>query len=122
MIQNKKNYWYKKAQAMNLLDRWVDYSALLCLIVGLFISIVAGSKILSVLIVLLSGMVVGRSIYMRKHKLQMRFWYILSGFIVGLVVGFDFIGNRFLTYKGVLVSFAIGAFLGHYIRKKRWLE
>lgn len=116
MMKNKKQ-WYRKAQAMNLLDRWVDYCALLCLLVGLFISIIAGSKVLSVLIVLLSGMVVGRSIYMRKHKLQLRFWYILTGFIIGLVVG-----SRFLTYKGVLVSFAIGAFLGHYIRKKRWLE
>jgi hypothetical protein len=116
-MMNIKKQWSKKAQAMNLLDRWVDYVALLCLLLGFFISLVAGSKVLSVLIVLLSGMVVGRSIYMRKHKLQMRFWYILIGFIVGLVVG-----NRFLTYKGILVSFAIGAFLGHYIRKKRWLE
>ncbi len=116
MVQ-KNIRWQKKAQAMNLLDRWVDYSALLCLIVGFFVSLVAGSKVLSVLIVLLSGMVVGRNIYMRKHKLQMRFWYILAGFIIGLVVG-----SRFLTYKGVLVSFVIGIFIGHYIRKKRWLE
>jgi len=108
---------FDKKGVMNLLDRWVDYCALACLGLGFFMTLIAGSKVLSVLIVLLSGMVVGRSIYIRKHKLQMRFWYIISGLIVGLVAG-----SRFLSYKGVIVSFIIGAFIGHYIRKMRWLE
>jgi hypothetical protein len=104
----------KKGYAMNLLDTWVDICALVLLVLGFFMTLVAGSKVLSVLIVGLSGMLVGRSIYMHKHKLQMRFWYVISGFIIGLVVG-----SRYLTYKGVLVTFVIGAFIGHYLRKKK---
>jgi hypothetical protein len=104
--------WNKKG-VVNLLDRWVDYCALGCLALGFSISLVAGSKVLSIIILLLSGMLVGRSIYMHKHKLQLRFWYIVSGFVVGLVVG-----SRFLTYKEVIVIFCIGAFVGHYIRKR----
>ncbi len=109
--------WDKKGYAMNLLDRWVDICAFGCLIIGFFIALVSGSKVLSVIIVLLSGAIIGKSIYVRQHKLQMRFWYIVSGLIIGLVIG-----SRYLTYKGVIVSFAIGAFIGHYIQKKHYLD
>jgi uncharacterized cupin superfamily protein len=111
LLKNKKGY------AMNLLDRWVDICAFALLAIGFFITLVAGSKILSVVVVFIAGGIVGRSIYMHNHKLQMRFWYMITGFIIGLVVG-----SRFLTYKGVIVTFVIGAFVGHYIRKKRILD
>jgi hypothetical protein len=103
----------KKGYAMNLLDSWIDICAVALLVIGFIMTFIAGSKVLSVVIVGLSGGLVGRSIYTHKHKLQMRFWYVVSGFIIGLTVG-----SRFLTYKAVIVTFIIGAFLGHYLRKK----
>ena len=101
-----------KKAAMNLIDNWVDYVAFGCLLLGIFFNIVAGSKVLSILIVLLSSMVIGRYIYLRKYKGQLRFWYPVIAFIIGLIVG-----SKFLSYKAVLLTFAIGAFIGYFIKK-----
>ena len=108
---------FGKKAALNLVDDWVDYVALFSLVGGLFLSFVAGSKVLAVLIDLLAGLIIGRWIYLRKYKHQLRFWYPLTGFIIGLIVG-----NRYLDYKGVIVSFVIGCVAGYYLKKNHLLD
>ena len=108
---------FGKKAAMNLIDNWVDYVAFFSLIGGVLISFVSGSKVLSVIIVFLSGMIIGRWIYFRKYKHQLRFWYPLTGFLLGLIFG-----SRFLGYKSVLVTFIIGVCVGYYIKKHHILE
>lgn len=107
---NKKAY-------MNLLDFWVDYVALILLILGAVLAFIAGSKILTILIVLISSMTVGRIIYLKKSGHQLRLWYMILAFLVGLIVG-----TRFLTYKAVIVIFIVGAVMGYYIKKHRYLD
>jgi uncharacterized membrane protein len=107
---NKKAY-------MNLVDNWVDYVALIFLLFGAAMTFIAGSKVLSILIVLISSMVVGRIIYTKKTGHKMRLWYMILAFLVGLIVG-----TRFLTYKAVIVTFIIGAVLGYYTKKHHYLD
>ncbi len=108
---------FGKKAALNLVDNWVDYVAILSLIGGVIISFIAGSKVLSVIIVFISGLIIGRWIYFRKYKHHLRFWYPLTGFILGLIFG-----SRFLSYKAVLVTFVIGTFVGYYIKKQHILD
>ncbi len=107
---NKKAY-------MNLVDNWVDYVSLFLLILGAAMAFIAGSKVLTILIVLLSSMIVGRIIHLKKSGHQLRVWYMILAFIVGLIVG-----TRFLTYKAVIVIFIIGAVMGYYIKKHHFLD
>ncbi len=107
---NKKAY-------MNLVDNWVDYVALILLILGALMAFVAGSKVLTILIVLLSSMIVGRISYLKKTGHQLRIWYMILAFLVGLIVG-----TRFLTYKAVIVTFIVGAVMGYYIKKHHYLD
>lgn len=106
-----------KKAALNLIDTWVDYVALFSLITGVLISFIAGSKVLSLVIVFISGLIVGRWIYFRKYKHQLRFWYPLTGFVLGLIFG-----SRFLSYKGVLVTFIVATCIGYYLKKNHVLE
>ncbi len=107
---NKKAY-------MNLVDNWVDYAAIVVLIIGAAIAFIAGSKVLTILIVLLCGMTIGRIYYFRRAGHQLRVWYLIGAFLIGLIIG-----TRFLTYKGVLVTFIIGAVMGYYIKKHHYLD
>ena len=109
-MMNKKAY-------MNLIDNWVDYAAIVILILGAAIAFIAGSKILTILIVLLSGMSIGRIYYLKTSGHQLRVWYLIGAFVIGLVIG-----TRFLTYKGVLVTVVIGAVMGYYIKKHHYLD
>lgn len=107
---NKKAY-------MNLVDNWVDYVAIILLILGAAMAFIAGSKVLTILIVLLSSMVVGRIIYLKKTGHQLRLWCMIIAFLVGLIVG-----TRFLTYKAIIVTFVVGAVMGYYIKKHHYLD
>ncbi len=107
---NKKAY-------MNLIDSWVDYVALILLLFGAAMTFIAGSKVLSILIVLIASMIIGRIIYLRKTGHQLRIWYMIGAFLLGLIIG-----TRFLTYKAVIVTFIIGMVLGYYTKKYRYLD
>lgn len=111
-----KMYSEKKA-AMDFIDNWVEYVSLLFLILGAIITFIAGSKVLSVLIVFLSSMIIGRIIYVRKYKHHIRFWVMAGAFVIGMIIG-----TRFLSYKVVLVTFVAGAYTGYWIKKQHLLD
>ena len=106
-----------KKGAMNLIDNWVGYVSFLFLILGAIMTFIAGSKVLSVLIVLLSSMIIGRAIYIRKYKHQMRFWFMAGAFLIGMIFG-----ARYLSYKAVLVTFVIGTYAGYWLKKQHVLD
>ena len=106
-----------KKGAMNLIDNWVEYVSFLFLILGAIMTFIAGSKVLSVLIVLLSSMIIGRAIYIRKYKHQMRFWFMAGAFLIGMIFG-----ARYLSYKAVLVTFVIGTYIGYWLKKHHVLD
>lgn len=106
-----------KKGAMNLIDNWVEYVSFFFLILGAIMTFIAGSKVLSVLIVLLASMIIGRSLYIRKYKHQLRFWFMAGALLIGMVIG-----ARFLTYKSVLVIFVIGTYIGYWLKKQHILD
>ncbi len=106
-----------KKGAMNLIDNWVEYVSFLFLILGAIMTFIAGSKVLSVLIVLLSSMIIGRALYIRKYKHQMRFWFMAGAFLIGMIFG-----ARYLSYKAVLVTFVLGTYMGYWLKKQHVLD
>ncbi len=102
---------------MNLIDNWVEYVSFFFLILGAIMTFISGSFVLSLLVVLLSSMIIGRTIYMRKYKHQLRFWFMAGAFLIGLIIG-----ARFLTYKHVLVTFVIGTYIGYWLKKQHVLD
>ena len=106
-----------KKAGFSLIDSWVDYVALIFLALGTIVAFIAGSKVLTILIVLMCGMIVGRIYYLRKSGHQLRVWYLIGAFLVGLIVG-----TRFLTYKAVIVTFIVGTVMGYYIKKHKYLD
>jgi len=105
-----------KKGVISLVDHWVDYVALLVLVLGLVLAFFSGSLVITYIIIFICGMVIGRYIYYRQHKLKIRFYYPVIAFLIGFVAG-----TRFGTYKGVIFFFVLGAICGSYIHKKGWL-
>jgi hypothetical protein len=117
MLNKEYGEIMNKKAAMNLVNNWVDYVALICLALGTAVAFIAGSKVLTIIIVLISGMIIGRIYYIKQSGHQLRIWYLVSAFIIGLIVG-----TRFLSYKAVLVTFIVGAVMGYYIKKHHYLD
>ena len=105
----------KKAQ-FTLVDHWVDVAALLVLILGLLLSFTSGSLVLTYLIAFLCGMIVGRYLHFRQHRLQLRFFYVVFAFVVGFALG-----ARYGNFKVIIFLFVLGAITGNYIHKQKWL-
>jgi hypothetical protein len=105
----------KKAQ-ITFVDHWTDIVALLVLVLGLVLSFISGSLVLTYIVAFLCGMVVGRYLYHRQHRLQLRFFYIILAFIVGFALG-----ARYGNFKVIIFLFVVGAITGNYIHKKKWL-
>ena len=57
---NKKGNW-------NFLDLWVEYVAFLLLVLGFFVGLAAGSKVLTYIVLFLVGVLIGRMILKRKY-------------------------------------------------------
>lgn len=106
-----------KKAAMNLIDNWVEYVSFGFLILGAVMSFVAGSKVLAVLVVFLSSLIIGRTLYIRKYKHQLRFWFMAGAFVLGMIIG-----TRYLDYKSIIVIFVIGAYVGYWIKKQHVLD
>ena len=104
---------FNKKGEFTLLDHWVDYVALLILILGAVTAFASRSLVVTYLTILICGVIVGRMIYFRHYKLQIRFYYIIVAFIVGFTIG-----ARFGSYKGIIFFFVVGAIAGRYIHKK----
>ena len=105
-----------KRGAMSLVDHWVDYLALVVLILGAILAFAGGSLVVTYATIFICGLIIGRCIYKRQHRLKIRFYYPLIAFLIGYVVA-----SRFGTYKGIIIWFVVGAVCGSYIHRKKWM-
>lgn len=104
----------------DLKETWVEILFALVFILGFIIAINFKNVFLVYLITFLIGMIYGRLFFYRKrnkHTYSFPFYFILSGFFVGYLIGLGY-GN-----KVVVVSlFIIGSWFSYYIHKKGYLD
>jgi hypothetical protein len=96
---------------------WAEFIALMLLVVGVIVSLLAGSKVMSYFVVTLAGMMFGRLWYRLKKKLKFTWFLITLGFIIGYLIG-DYYGDSFT----VLVLFIIGLLVSYYLHNAGIIE
>ena len=98
---------------------WVEFVFFVLMVLGLIVGVWASSfsAVISYIVVFLSGMIGGRLLYDRKHKLTFPYYIILIGFLIGYVIG---------TYYGdkriVIILFILGALFSYHLYNKGYIR
>ena len=87
------------------------------MIVGVIVALSAPSAVISYMIMLVSGMFAGRMVYERKNKIRLPYLMIITGFVIGYVIGIYY-GNR----KVAIALFVIGAVVSYKLYDKKILK
>ena len=95
----------------------VEYMAAGLFVIGILVSVIVPSAVISYMIMILYGFFVGRVVYRIEHKEKMPYILIMGGFLVGLLLGIYY-GSRLVA----LVFFVAGALTGHGAYKKGFLK
>jgi uncharacterized membrane protein YgcG len=96
---------------------WAEFIALILLVIGVIVSLLAGSKVMSYFVVTLAGMMFGRLWYRVRKSFKFTWFLITLGFILGYLIG-DYYGNDFT----VLILFVIGLLVSYYLHNTRVIE
>tara|TARA_Y100000310_G_scaffold342247_1_gene444627 strand:- start:36769 stop:37050 length:282 start_codon:yes stop_codon:yes gene_type:complete len=89
------------------------------MVVGFIVALWASSfsAVISYIVVFLSGMIGGRLLYERKHKLTIPYYLIIGGFLIGYLIG-TFYGSR----KVIVVLFVLGILFSYHLHKKGYIR
>jgi hypothetical protein len=104
-------------KTLNILEQWVELLALFFLVVGLLVSILTGTPQLVYVVVLLSGFLAGRTLYIKKLSEPIfPFVLIVLAFIFGYTIG------AFTASRKIVMLLFFGALLvSYYLHKKKFI-
>jgi len=105
---------------MKLLDTWGELCTGIILLVGLIVSLFVPSFVISIAVILICGIMVGRLYHIRKHKLGFPFFLISAGFLIGLIIGSEVTGYN--TPLLVLFLFFVGTWLGDLLMHRKFMK
>ena len=89
---------------MHFYKDWMEFFFLALAVAGIAIALFVPSAAISYATIFVSGLFAGRVIYERKGKIQFPFFVIISGFLIGYLIG-NYYGSR----KLLVVIFIAGA-------------
>ena len=96
---------------------WAEFFFFVLMIIGFIIALLAPSAVISYLVVFLSGMIGGRLLYERKKKLTIPYYIILTGFLIGYLIG-TYYGSR----KVVIILFVLGILISYHLHNKGYIR
>ena len=98
---------------------WAEFVFFVIMILGFGVSIWASSfsAVISYLVIFLSGMIGGRLLYERKHKLSFPYYFIVIGFLIGYLIG-TYYGSR----KVIIILFVLGVVFSYQLLKKGYIR
>lgn len=96
---------------------WMEFFFIVLMILGILVALASPSAVISYFIIFLVGMFAGRLIYERKNKIQLPYFLIIAGFVIGYLIGVYY-GNRRL----MIILFVIGTILSYKLYDKKILR
>ena len=96
---------------------WMEFFFFVLMVIGILIALASPSAAISYTIIFLSGIFAGRLIYERKNKMQLPYFMIIAGFVIGYLLGVYY-GSR----RVIIILFMIGAILSYNLYNKKILK
>ncbi|MBI2654592.1 hypothetical protein HYX02_07365 [Candidatus Woesearchaeota archaeon] len=96
---------------------WMEFFFVVVMIIGLLVALASPSATISYVIAFLSGMFAGRLVYERKNKIQLPYFLIIAGFVIGFAMGVYY-GSKWV----VIGLFVLGGILSYKMYNKKILK
>ena len=103
--------------ALDIFRNWMEVFFVIVMLIGIIISVIIPSNFISYLTITLSGVAAGKIIFDRKNKVRFPYILIISGFIIGYVIG-AYNASRQL----ILILFVLGALINYHLHEKGVLQ
>ncbi|MFH1510096.1 MAG: hypothetical protein ABIF10_00265 [Candidatus Woesearchaeota archaeon] len=100
-------------KGINLFKTWAETMALLLLVIGLFVSLLAGSKVITYFIITICGMMFGRLWYRVKNRFRFPWLLLIVGFLLGYIMG-NIYGNILI----IITLFIFGVCISYHLHNK----
>lgn len=95
----------------------MEFFFIVLMILGILAALASPSAVISYFIIFLVGMFAGRLIYERKNKMQLPYFLIIAGFVIGYLIGVYY-GSRRL----MIILFVAGAILCYKLYDRKILK
>ena len=102
---------------MEFYKDWMEFFFFALMIIGVLVALLSPSAVISYLISFLAGFFAGRLVYERKNKIQFPYLMVITGFIIGYIIGVYY-GSRSV----VILLFVIGTILSYKLYDKKILK
>ena len=66
---------------------WMEFFFVVLMILGIVVALASPSAVISYSTIFIVGMAAGRLLYMRKHNIQLPYFLIIAGFVLGYLIG-----------------------------------
>lgn len=96
---------------------WAEIIGLILLVVGFILSLSTGSKVMSYLVITLSGLMFGRLWYRCRHTFKFTWALIIFGFLLGFLLG-----NMYGSKITLVILFLVGIVVSYYLHDKHYLK
>ncbi|MBI5390681.1 hypothetical protein HZB02_04275 [Candidatus Woesearchaeota archaeon] len=98
-------------------EQFVEIFGLCLLIIGFFLSLLAGSAVLSYLIIATCGLLTGRVLYKRRHTVKIAAYVLITVFLIGYLLG-NFYGSKIVS----LSIFILMNLLSYHLHATHYFE
>ena len=93
---------------------WAEFFFFVLMVVGVIVALASPSAVISYIVIFISGMMAGRIMYWRKDKMRFAYYLVITGFLIGFLIG-----TVYGVKKVVVILFILGAFLSYYLYDKK---
>lgn len=90
---------------------------LILIVLGIVVALVIPSAVISYALIFLVGIYAGRLIYAKKTRIQLPYFMIIAGFVIGYLIGVYY-GSRRIA----IALFVLGTVIGYKLFEKRLLK
>ncbi|MBI2660535.1 hypothetical protein HYX07_05210 [Candidatus Woesearchaeota archaeon] len=96
---------------------WMEFFFVLLMIIGIVVALASPSAVISYFIIFVVGIFAGRLIYERRRNIQLPYFLIIAGFVIGYLIGVYY-GNKRL----MIVLFVLGSIISYKLYDKKILR
>lgn len=96
---------------------WMEFFFVLLMIIGIVVALASPSAVISYFIIFVVGIFAGRLIYERRRNIQLPYFLIIAGFVIGYLIG-AYYGNKRL----MIVLFVLGSIISYKLYDKKILR